>query len=252
MTEGAQEEGVWSERVRIHSHDVDFNQRATLEAICHDFLEAAWEHAEALGAGYEVLAAQKKVWVLSRLLVKIEQYPRWGESALLKTWPRPPKSIFALRDFELLNSGGGRMLGGSSAWLVLDAASRRPQRLDKLIGKIKTLPDRMALGEDPAKLTPDDGAGTVRLTTVVRYSDLDVNSHVNSARYIRWMLDSYPLDFHQSHSIRRLEINYVSETRGGETVSIHSLETAPLQFSHALMKTDGAEVCRARLEWCVI
>ena len=242
---------MWAENIRIHSHDVDFNQRATLEAVCHNFLEAAWEHAEALGAGYNILAAQRKIWVLSRLLMKIEEYPRWGESALLKTWPRPPKSIFALRDFELLNSAGARMLGGSSAWLVLDAASRRPQRLDKLIGTIKPLPDRMALGEDPAKLTAD-GAGPVRLTTVVRYSDLDVNSHVNSARYIRWLLDSYPLDFHRAHSPSRLEINYLSEARGGETISIHSHETAPLHFSHALSNTDGSEVCRAQLEWGAI
>jgi hypothetical protein len=49
MTQGAETSGVWTENVRIHSHDVDFNQRATLEAICHDFLEAAWEHAEVLG-----------------------------------------------------------------------------------------------------------------------------------------------------------------------------------------------------------
>ena len=143
------------------------------------------------------------------------------------------------------------MLGGSSAWLVLDATTRRPQRLDKVLGTIKTFPDRMAVGEDPAKLATD-GAGPVQLTTAVRYSDLDVNSHVNSARYIRWLLDSYGLDFHRSHSLRRLEINYVSETRGGETISIHSQETAPLHFSHALMKTDQTEVCRARLEWSVI
>ncbi len=248
MTKGAGEEGVWVEKVRIHSHDVDFNQRATLEAVCHDFLEAAWEHAEVLGAGYQFLAAQQKFWVLSRLLVKVEQYPRWGESAVLKTWPRPPKSIFALRDFELFNLAGSRLLAGSSAWLVLDATSRRPQRLEKVIGSIKTLPDRMAVDDDPAKLS-GDGAGPVQLTTVVRYSDLDVNSHVNSARYIRWLMDSYPLEFHRTHFIRRLEINYVSETRGGETVSIHSQETAPLRFCHALRKMDGAEVCRARLEW---
>jgi acyl-ACP thioesterase len=248
MTQGAETSGVWTENVRIHSHDVDFNQRATLEAICHDFLEAAWEHAEVLGVGYRFLAAQQKFWVLSRLLMKVEKYPRWGDCAVLKTWPRPPKSIFALRDFELLNSDGAQLLGGSSAWLVLDATSRRPQRLEKVIGAIRTFPDRMAIGEDPAKLT-DDGAGQVQLTTAVRYSDLDVNSHVNSARYVRWLLDSYGLDFHRVHSIRRLEINYVSETLGGETISIHSQETAPLHFSHALMKSDGAEVCRARLEW---
>jgi acyl-ACP thioesterase len=78
---------------------------------------------------------------------------------------------------------------------------------------------------------------------------LDVNSHVNSARYIRWLLDSYPLDFHRAHSLRLLEINYVGETLGGETVSIHSQPTGPLRFSHLLTKTGQVEVCRARLEW---
>jgi acyl-ACP thioesterase len=189
--------------------------------------------------------------VLSRLLLIVEVYPRWGESVLLKTWPRPPKSIFALRDFELFNTGGVRMLGGSSAWLVLDTATRRPQRLERVVGGIRPLPDRMALGEDPAKV-PVDGTGPATLSTAVHYSDLDVNSHVNSARYIRWLLDSYPLDFHRAHSLRRLEINYVGETLGGETVSIHSQPTGPLCFSHVLTKTGQVEVCRARLEWRVL
>ena len=248
MPDASPEEGVWNERIRIHAHDVDFNQRASLEGLCRAFLEAAWNHAETLGAGYNFLAAQKKFWVLSRLRIMVDQYPRWGEALALKTWPRPPQSIFALRDFEMFDVSGKRLLAGASAWLVLDAVTHRPQRLEKVFGSIKTIP-RMALPEDPAKLPPAS-SGAASFTTAVRYSDLDVNRHVNSATYLRWLLDSYPLTFHQSHYVRDFQINYVSETRGGETVSISTSEPTPLNFVHTISKSDGAETCRARLEWC--
>ena len=248
MEPASTESGVWQESLKIHSHDVDFRKRATGEALCRSFLEAAWNHAEQLGIGYSDLSKQNQFWVLSRLLVQVDRYPEWGDRVTLNTWPRGISSVFALRDFELMDSERRRLAGGASSWLVLDAATHRPQRIDKLLLRIPNQIARMSLQRDPAKLpTPETSA--VTLTTSVRYSDIDVNQHVNSARYVGWLLDSYPPDFHLKHSLRTLEINYVGETLWGENVSVRSQQNNPLGFSHLIVKPDGAELCRAQLEW---
>ncbi len=240
--------GVWRESLKIHSYDVDFRKHATVQAMSRAFLEAAWNHAEHLGIGYVELAKQNRFWVLARLFVQVDKYPRWGDTLELTTWPRASSSAFALRDFEIFDPAGTRAAAGSSSWLVLDADTHRPQRVDKLLARIPTPVSRMAVGRDPKKLSSAELAEAV-LTTTVRYSDIDVNQHVNSAQYIGWLLDSYSVDFHRSHALRTLEVNYVSETLWADAISVLAHPRSPLEFSHSLIKSNQTEVCRAELEW---
>jgi medium-chain acyl-[acyl-carrier-protein] hydrolase len=244
------ESGVWRKRLRIHSYDVDFRKRATAEALCRSFLEAAWNHAEQLGIGYNELSKQDQLWVLARLLVQVDRYPEWGDQVTLATWPRGTRGVFAQRDFEFLDAEGRCLGAGASSWIVLDATTHRPQRIDKLLLRIPTRSARMALDREPGKLQHFE-TNAVTLTTTARYSDVDVNRHVNSARYIGWLLDSYSPDFHRVHSLRSWEVNYVGETLWAETVLVCSQEQGPLEFSHSIVRPDRSELCRADLKWRV-
>ena len=240
--------GTWQEPVQVHAYDVDFRKRATPEAICRWFLEAAWNHAERLGVGFAELAKQDQLWVLSRLFVQIAQYPLWGQALELSTWPKGTSGVFALRDFEIHAITGGRLATASSSWLVLNAASHRPQRLDKLLLRIPSQTSRPAAARDPVKL-PSSAAGTAQRNTIVGYSDIDVNRHVNSARYVSWCLDCYPPEFHERHSLGSFELNYLGETKWQDQVSVFSSEPAPLRFTHSILNSSGNEVCRAELIW---
>ena len=242
------EPGVWRQNWQAHSYEVDFRKRATVESICRCFLDAAWNHAEQLGFGYGHLAKQGLLWVLVRLLVRIERYPLWSDNAELSTWPRGTSGAFALRDFELLERDGKRLATGASNWLVLDAATHRPQRIDKLLFHVPNLVTRIGAGREPRKL-PSLQPGAAALTTTAQYSDIDVNEHVNSARYIGWLLDSYSPAFHRAHTLRCLEINYVTETRWSDTISVVSDQRSAVEFSHWIVKPDQSEVCRAELLW---
>lgn len=248
---GAPAPGTWQEQVLAHAYDVDFSKRASAESICRWFLEAAWNHAEHLGIGFAALAQHNQFWVLARLLVEIDQYPLWGQHGQLTTWPRGVSGVLALRDFELCDSHGRRLAAGSSSWLVLDVKNHRAQRLDKLAQRIPAEITRQALERDPAKLLPAK-PGTAQMSADVRYSDIDVNDHVNSARYVGWCLDTYSREFHQRHSLRRLEVNYVGETKWPDQVSIFSSEPHPLRFAHSIRNSKQEEVCRAELLWAEV
>jgi acyl-ACP thioesterase len=248
----AQPPAVWSEEFKIHSYEVDLKRQATLETLCRYFQEAAWNHAEILGAGYHHLQRANKFWVLARLRLEVERFPLWSDIVTVNTWPRETKSVFALRDFELHDAAGARMAAGASAWLVLDATTHKPQRVDKLLASIKVMSETRATAQDPEKL-PRCNEPQTHLPVRVSYGDIDVNSHVNNARYIGWLLDSYPLDFHRAHAPRVAEINFLAETVGGDDLTIASQQTSPIEFSHSIAKTGrGDEVCRARILWAPV
>jgi acyl-ACP thioesterase len=240
---------VWRQAFTAGSYDVDFNQRATLETLARQFQEAAWNHAEALGVGYQRLQEQNRLWVLSRLLMKVEHYPRWGERVMVETWPRAAKSVFAMRDFEMREPGGSRLVAGTSAWLVLDNVSRKPQRVDKLVSQVKVWPDRRALERDPEKLEACAPPSS-NIDVTVRYSDIDVNGHVNNARYIRWIVDAYPVDFHREYAAQIIELNFLAEAIAGDVLSVLSEPIGPRERCHSIVKQpDGIDVCRAKVLW---
>jgi len=241
---------AWTEEIRIRSYDVDATRRATSVSLCRYFLEAGWNHAEALGLGFSHLRSLGKFWVLARLRFEAQQYPVWGDRMTLRTWPRGLKSVFALRDFELQDEAGRRIAAGSSAWLVLDSVSKRPQRIHKLLASLAALNGEAALGCDPEELG-DNESWDEPYPVTVRYTDIDVNKHVNSSRYIGWMLDAYPAGFHLQHSLRVLGVNYLGETLEGEQLIVRTRQSDANVYSHSLIKPGGSEVCRARLEWKV-
>jgi hypothetical protein len=54
------------------------------------------------------------------------------------------------------------------------------------------------------------------------YSDIDSNRHVNNARYVQWIQDiADPALLEQAERIR-LDINYLSEVKIGETVEFYT------------------------------
>jgi medium-chain acyl-[acyl-carrier-protein] hydrolase len=241
---------VWSEQIQIRSYDVDATRRATILSLFRHFLEAAWNHAENLGFGFAHLGAQGKFWVLSRLRIEVTRYPVWGAQANLRTWPRGIQSLFALREFEFVDESNQRLAAGSSAWLVVDSISKRPQRLLKLLPNLASFAPKPALGQDPEKLEDNESWDSESPITA-RYTDIDVNNHVTAARYLGWIIDSYPAGFHAQNSLHAIDVNYLSETIEGEQLIVRTRQTGPNVFLHSLTKSNGAEVCRARLEWSI-
>jgi acyl-ACP thioesterase len=79
-----------------------------------------------------------------------------------------------------------------------------------------------------------------------------MNQHVNNAKYIEWILDSYPLEMNQTHNVTTFEINFLAETNYGEELCIHSepqKDSAPTFLHTMIRKEDGRELCRARVRW---
>ena len=53
---------------------------------------------------------------------------------------------------------------------------------------------------------------------MVRFTDLDVNGHMNNARYLDWLADLLPGSFHQDNVIRDMTLGYVAEALEGDNL----------------------------------
>jgi medium-chain acyl-[acyl-carrier-protein] hydrolase len=246
-----EKEWIWTDEYLISSYEVDAKGKASLPTLSKFMQETAYNHADHLEFGYHQLKEKNLFWVLSRLLIKINKYPKWGDKIQIRTWPSGMERLFAFRDFRILDKQGNPIGAASTAWLMLDAHKRRPQRPDELKARIKLLPNERALEDKPAKVpglsSPVEGA-----FFPVRYSDLDLYNHVNNAKYIEWILDSFPEEMHREFAVTEFEINFLSEAKIGDEAAIHTekLEDASPAFRHCIKrKADNRDICRARTGW---
>jgi len=235
----------WKTEHAICSYDVDPHQTARLPALCRFMQEAAYHHAEHLGLGHAFLIDRSMAWVLARQRIEIEYLPKWGDTVHITTWPSGRDKLFFYRDFEITDQTGKRMVTASNAWSLIDIEKR--ERIHPEIYLDLEIPEgAKVFGSRLSRLKgcgSDDG-----FTLPVTYGDLDLNGHVNNVRYIEWLLNALPLGFHEMHVIQVLECNYLAEAVYGQSVSVCSEDSGPLEFSHSI-RSDEVELFRASSVW---
>jgi medium-chain acyl-[acyl-carrier-protein] hydrolase len=242
-------EDAWREMYGIRSYEVDRWGRVPVPVLLNFIQEGASNHADFLKLGFSHLEEIGRFWVLSRISIHVDTYPCWGESVALYTWPAGVDRLFALREFRLTDDRDRVILSASSAWLMLDVRRRRPVRIERLFMERGVTLDREPHGEVIESL-PVPGGGEESIAATVQRSDLDLNDHVNNARYVEWVLDSYPEEFVRGHVVSDCTIHFLSESRSGEHLDIQTVRRGDRSFLHSVVRfSDGNEVCRLLLAW---
>lgn len=226
------------------------NGLARLDALFGCFQEAAGHHARNLGVGREDLERQGCFWVLSRCWMRIERYPVWGQEITVRTWPRGVERLFALRDFQFLSEEGEILGSGVSAWLILSQDKHRLMRPGPIMRGIPPTQAPAVAGDVLEKQANAQELSELRRFSV-RYSDLDVNRHVNNAAYVRWILDSFDAERHDRFRIAAIRIDYLSETVLGESIAVQAQAEDPEGGQTILgMRPDVLQpVFQARIAW---
>lgn len=251
--------GIWKEDFRVRSYETDPTGRASVPSICNYLQEVAGNHAFRLGVAVDQLQEEHLTWVLTRLRVNVDHYPRWRDQIVVETWPSGVDGLIATRDFLLLDSAGRRLARATSGWMMIDMERRRPVRMPEIITSLVT-PDReRAMADLSARLSEPPTAETGSGPISVRYSDLDVNGHVNNVRYLDWALESMAIELLQSSAIRELEVHFRAEAVLGDAVIVRTalLEDDASQrekvFAHVILQHESLkELARLRTAWSAL
>jgi medium-chain acyl-[acyl-carrier-protein] hydrolase len=237
---------------KIPVYDTGPDGKLCLYSLLNYLQDIASEHAELLNFGREDLLKANHFWVLSRLAVRIEAWPEWRESIIVRTWPRGTDKLFALRDYEVLYKNGRHIASGTSSWLIVDMRSKRIQRPEEHLSRFKNeTSTRSSFGRNAEKIEIQDNKGNDDTLFTIKVSDLDLNLHTNNVKYIKWITDSYNLDFMMKHYPEEVEINYLAESVFGEEVMIRTYPgKVDDTFCHSVIRVnDNRELARMSIKW---
>lgn len=204
-------EKIYKTHSQIRTSEVDVNNNMKISSLLNFMQDAASDHAESLGFGFESLYKQGFFWVLSWMKIKIDKLPGYGDKTILETWPKRFEKFYALRDFHIyLNEQN--IIKATTAWILMNTNSGRPVRPEHYPGQIRLSNDIDALDDLPRRLSECSSKESIYQKTVL-YSDIDLNQHMNNAKLIEMAYDGFNLKNSDAKQISSIEVNFLSETK---------------------------------------
>ena len=202
--------------------------------------EIAWRHADSADFGRNLLDI-KQMWVLSRLEIKVEKFPKWGDRLQLFTGGRGAEKLFAFREFMVWNQDQQVVARAMSSWLLLHTETKRIQKPEQVLPS-ELFDPRNAPDWQPEKLAVE-GELSAQEEIQVRQSDLDLYHHVNNTSYIRWV-ENFLAEV--SFFPEQISINYLSECLSGDQVILSLFEKDAEKFIEGKVGKKAVFVARVR------
>ena len=171
---------------------VDFTGRLTLGVLGNHLLNCAGFHATERGFGMAELNEENYTWVLSRLAIDMDEMPLQYEAISVQTWVENVYRLFTDRNFAILDKNGRKIGYARSVWAMISMQTRKPIDLLAINDGdiVNYVCDEPCPIEKPSRIKVQATEPVASLTA--RYSDIDINGHVNSIRYIEHILDMLP------------------------------------------------------------
>lgn len=227
----------------------DFMGRLTLSVLGNHLLNCAGQHATDRGFGMARLNEEEHTWVLSRMTIEFEDLPKQYESFEIDTWVESVYRLFTDRNFQLRNKDGHTIGYARTVWAMIGMKSRKPIDLMSLYDGLilsYNYPENPCPIEKPSRIKVT--AREPKDSFVAHYSDIDINGHVNSIRYIEHVMDLFSLDYLRSHKLYRFEIAYVSESYCGDKLNLFvSKEEDEIYSVEVRQAVTEIPVCRCKL-----
>ncbi|KAF8655120.1 hypothetical protein HU200_061255 [Digitaria exilis] len=266
---------VYRQQFVIRSYEIGPDRTATMETIMNLLQETALNHVMCSGLAGDGFGAtrqmtlRKLIWVVTRINIQVDKYSRWGDVVEIDTWVASSGKNGMRRDWIIRDRNTKNMIA---------RATRETRKLSKIPEEVRqeVLPfylDRSIIAADASggggskieKLT-DSTAEHIRSGLAPRWSDMDVNQHVNNVKYIGWILESVPQDVLEDYHLTSITLDYRRECRQSQLLeSLTSMTSSAaaelplpassrcssdLQSTHLIRQQDDrAEIVRARAEW---
>lgn len=226
---------------------VDLNGELTMGILGNHLLNCAGFHAQDRGFGIATLQEENTTWVLSRLAIELEEMPRQYEPFTIQTWVENVYRLFTDRNFAILNKDGKTIGYARSIWAIINLETRKPVDLLAVHGgNISSyILDKDCPIDRPTRIKVNSTEAEESL--IARYSDIDINGHVNSIRYIEHMLDLFPIELYKEKRIHRFDLAYMAESYYGDKLSFYKEQAGDDVYNIEVRKNGEEAVCRSQV-----
>ncbi|URL61695.1 acyl-ACP thioesterase [uncultured bacterium] len=210
---------LYQEKHRIMYYETDMTSRLSLGMLLNLAVLVSEDQIDHLHVGTQLLQGDHIGWVVIQYSIHVNRLPKNNEVVTLSTQSKYYNQFLAEREFLIKDASGKVCAKIDSNWILLNLRTRKliliKPDLIKPYGAqlVPVLPHLRR--PYPIKNQHD----TVSRIYRVRYSDIDINHHVNNAKYLNWMCDVLKPDFLVQHVPQDINIKFSHEVKYGTNVT---------------------------------
>ena len=215
---------MFSEKFIVQSTDIDHNLEIRLSALLRYMQDVATNHASKIKIGHEVLSKDRNIWVIVRMEMRINRLPKLDEEFIVSTHPGAATPMLFPRFFEIYDKHKKLLVSVSSSWVVINYDTRR---IVLKPFKDRVLPSEIDKDDIPLPEKISGDASELVDTRKARYSEVDMNGHINNTHYIDYILDTHLSSYYNDYRVSKLIINFDKEIMDGDEIYLYSNKSNP-------------------------
>ena len=207
---------IYRQDFQVLSSDVDMTRTLRLSSLFTRLQAAAIAHTIDLGITRDKTLDKGLLWAVTQYRAVIHRLPQYDEKVTLLSWPGKTMHLYFPRYFRLVDTGGNVLFEAVSLWVLIDQKTRGiifPESYDIYIKETVT-------GNElpiPGRIRRQETDSVFPFT--VPYSFIDLNGHMNNARYYDLAVDHMPGEMH-SRRLRELSSEHIGEAQLGDVMKL--------------------------------
>ena len=235
---------LWQREYTLRAGDFDKFDRIKPSSILDLFQDAAGQHAEEIGVGFNDMIAREYLWVLTRIKFKIISAPSRYQTVMVKTWPLQPNRLNYRREYCIEDQNGQRLIIGSSEWVIIHSKERRLVSDPDLYPFTDGFYEEIMFEGKLGKVRDFETTGEPHIVNP-GFSELDVNDHVNNTKYANYVLDA--INPQKEDVLETFQIDYRKEVMQGTQLNVYCCQDNNT-ISAKGQNNDGETMFACRIE----
>jgi medium-chain acyl-[acyl-carrier-protein] hydrolase len=235
---------IYSTAYQVPFYQSDAARRMTVPAILSVALQISGEQSMALDCSEEWLRETYGLaWIVTEYALEIHRLPRFLEKISIETEAVSYNKLFCYRDFRFISADKKEvLLVIHSTWVLMAIKSRKVARIPEEVPVPyqAVYESKMKQGHNFMPQLTEALSQTYR----VRFSDIDINQHVNNSKYYDWAVDLLDFGFQISHEPSEIFIKYKHEVMPDSEVISH-MQLENLVSHHQINQQD----CEIEIVW---
>ncbi|MBO5312362.1 MAG: hypothetical protein J6B29_00205 [Clostridia bacterium] len=208
----------WSEGYKVLYNDTNSNEIAGASRIFKYIQETANAQMRAQKPSYNELFNQGKSFILSIIRVEMYEPISYGEEILVKTWACPSRGFTFPRSYSI-ERNGEILCEANSAWALVDTHTKKLIKSTDVDLSSYCTDEPLELPNPIRFRIPAEIQLSLVGEYTVRYTDTDINGHMNNTNYPDMLFNAMPSPEHKI--IKSIAISYQNEARAGDSLKLY-------------------------------